>query len=160
MKECFVGRRDHRSNETHESEEVSAAIKRLKEKHVTALLTVAHLDAILKLGEDGEDDREEVNEAQWEEEESDEDEVRMEMAHVANEELLVTERAFSNTAFVHGSPEDASQMVQGMYSQLNRNTEGKVKFDVIQIETCGNPWSIISEQQEGASSDESGEVQP
>lgn len=53
MKGCFVCGKDHRANEKHEREEVSAGIKRLKEEHITAMLTVADLDVLYEVGTNG-----------------------------------------------------------------------------------------------------------
>lgn len=60
--------RDHRAKEKHKREEVSAVIKRLKDKHATGLLTVADLDAVFEMGGEEGDNEEEAHEAQWAEE--------------------------------------------------------------------------------------------
>lgn len=96
MKGWFVCGPNHRENDKHKREEVSAAIKRLREKYVTALLKVAGLEEVLELGNNahaGEGNGEDFNESRWAENDSKDDEVRMEIAYLATEYLRVTERA-------------------------------------------------------------------
>lgn len=67
MKGCFVCGRDHKAKDKHKRGEVIEAIKRLKEKHHMALLTITDLDAIQTMTQDDSETMEESSddEVHW-----------------------------------------------------------------------------------------------
>lgn len=110
VKGCFVCGQDHRANTRQSRDEVTAAVKKLKEKHPSSLLTVEDLEAVLHMvdqeGQAGDDE----DFARWACESEDDDSY---FALITIEDAVGLERSFANISFLHGRSHETD-----MYSVL------------------------------------------
>lgn len=149
VKGCMVcGKEDHIANQRHSEDEVREAIRKLKKKQYTALLTEEDMAYISELFK-GFDKYEEGDEDVYYEE--DEDDPESDIVYVASVDLEGIQLSLSKTAFTHGTEitADKSEMISAMYSFLLCNDE-KVLFDGIRIDTAANRKSIMSMNQYNA----------
>lgn len=73
MRGCFVCGGAHLANDKHPGDQATAAIRRLKEKHPTALITVKYLDAIYNMDAVGSDTEDLEKDVQWVEDDDSEE---------------------------------------------------------------------------------------
>lgn len=105
----FVCGRDYRESDKHNTEEVTAAVKCIKEKALKAFLTVEDLDQLVRMFQPTEDGRETENdlseredEVHWVEEQQDRMFYILHLTDCINMDKDV-ELLLSNASFVHGS---------------------------------------------------------
>ena len=98
VKGWFVCSKNYRANDKHPRHEVSAAIKRLKEKHPEALITVEDLDSIFHADDEDtvdEDTQDEVRGVHDDSEDSD-------LAYWTIQQGMEIEANLSETSFING----------------------------------------------------------
>lgn len=142
VKGCFVCGLDHRANTRHPKEEVMEAIKRLKQQHPIALLTVADMEAVyLMIRSDDEESDDQQAEVRWAGEEGEQTD-DAEYAYTTEADWDITEESLANSAFIHGTSYDPSAMLTTMRDRLSRHTSRK--FEGIRFDTACNRRSVIS----------------
>lgn len=142
VKVCFVCGKDHYDRTLHSREEVTEAIKRLKENHPTSLLTIEYLHSVMEMAareaekDDGEDDN-----VIWNEDGDSSDE--SEIALIAQTDLMEVEMKLTDSAFIHGyiSPNTPTSTPLTMTSADASPVNGVI------IDTAANRRSIMSLKQ-------------
>lgn len=154
---CFVcGREGHRANERHDQEAVKAAIRKLKARKQTVLLSEEDLNFVAQMfendnetGEENDDIANMGQEMMSEGEEDLEDNINDDgyLAFVAESDLQDLQSDLANSSFSHGRTIDNEKnaMIEAMYTHLTRKPQRC--FEGVKIDTGANRSSIMSKDQ-------------
>lgn len=139
VKGCMVcGKEGHLANQRQSEDEVKEAVRKLKEKQSTAMLTGEDLplffetfdgDDALYAGDDG-GDGEDVNAD--EEEENEESDI----VYMAEEDMAEIQATMTKVAFLHGRTIQAKRntMIAAMYTSIS--PRDSTKFEGVKIDTA------------------------
>lgn len=101
VKGCFVWGQDHRANNLHSRDEVTAAIIKLKSRHPTALLTFEDLHSVVNMNIEDDDHEEENDEDDGEmRNEDEEDPDDSDVSYMTTTDMQSVEKVLANNAFV------------------------------------------------------------
>lgn len=143
---CFVCGRDHRANDRNRREEVSQAIRKLKEKHPSALITIEDLNALYNQSDPDDEDAESGNDVKWADDESGDSD----LAFLTIDQKEDLEERLAASAFLHGcSGEITSNSKFGnttVFKRTNEITPSR-KFEGVRIDTGANRRSVMSRTQ-------------
>lgn len=144
-KGCFVCGKDHRDNTCHSREEVTAAVKKLMEKHPKAFLTVEDLSAVVNMPlEDSPSEEQDADDfAEWANDEDDDE--NPEIDFLTMNEAAEVYKALENRVFVHGrsSAATTASALDVMYTR--RQMKRGAPFDGVKLETAAN-WRYVMER--------------
>lgn len=146
---CFVFGSEHTANDKHKRDEVTAEIRKLKDKHRSALITIEDLWAVQELcdeydePEDGDNDQVEWAEPEDEEETTD-------IAYIAMGEGHELESNLAKMTFLHSQTlgsHNLSDAIERYNAVVYEKGADDMIFHGIRLYTCANKASVMSKQQ-------------
>lgn len=144
VKGCMVcGKEDHIANQRHSPDEVTKAVRRLKEKSVRVMLTeedLAFVSEMFATDNDG-------GGAASEDESGEGDNQDSDLLYMAEDDLGEIQAYMADVAFLHGRTIQSSRgtMISEMYHAME--PKGQTNFDGVKIDTAANRKSIMGTHQ-------------